>query len=339
MADRRGFLKLTGGAAAAGTFGLAGCTGGGGGDGGDGGDEFSDYPSQEVQWKNGGSSGGGFDQYSRAIAQFMPNNLPGDGDIVVQTMGSWTQANSQIYRADPDGYTLGIVNIPGNIVTQVLQDPPWDLTELSWFGRVARSVYAMGVASDGPVSSWEDLKDLGRPARFATTGQGTSTLSTILGATALGIDFELVTGYAGSPEMVTGLLRGDADALQLPATTTPMANAIEEGEVTPVLYYGEDPTEFGLSSDVPTVSDAGQPELEGQANLQRSVAAPPGASDALVSFLESAFQETVQSDEFTSWAEEQGRPVSWTGAEEISTAVTEAVSFIEDNADVFDQYL
>jgi tripartite-type tricarboxylate transporter receptor subunit TctC len=197
----------------------------------------------------------------------------------------------------------------------------------------------MGVASDGPIEQWEDLAELERPARFATTGQGTSTLSTILGATALEIDFELVTGYAGSPEMVTGLLRGDADALQLPATTTPMANAIEQGEVTPILYYGEDPTEFGLSADVPTVADAGQPELEGQANLQRSVTAPPGAPDELISLLEESFRETVQSDEFTSWAEEQGRPVDWAGAEEITAAVNDSLSFIQDNADVFSQYL
>jgi len=363
LSGRRKFLKVTGGLVTVGTAGLAGCSGNGGDSGGSGdsggdsggssgdsggssGDSSgdsggSDYPARELTWINGGSAGGGFDQYSQATSRYLPSHLPNDVDITVQTMGSWTQGNAQIYNADPDGYTVGIVNTPGNIVTQVLQDPPWDLTELRWFGRIARSVYTMGVAADSDYQSWEDLRDLDRPARFATTGQGTSTLSTILGATALGIDLELVTGYAGTPEMVTGVLRGDADALQAPSTTTPMANAINEGEVRPILHYGEELS--GIleenAPDITTVIEAGYPELAGQANLQRSCAAPPETPDDILGTLETALDDAVHSDEYQTWAADQGRPIDYANAQETTEAVQGSLEFVQENQDVFDQYL
>lgn len=337
LTERRKFIKLTCGAVTTGMLGLAGCSGSGGDSNGGG----SDYPSREITWINGGSAGGGFDQYSQGMSQYLPSHLPNEVNITVQTMGSWTQGNAEIYNAKPDGYTFGIVNTPGNIVTQVLQDTPWDLTELTWLGRLAQTVYTMGVAADSDFESWQNLRDLDRPVRMATTGQGTSTLSTILGATALEFDLELVTGYAGTPEMVTGVLRGDADALQIPSTTTPMANAISEGEIRPILHYGKELSTVLQENapDVPTVHDAGFPELEGQANLQRSVGGPPELSDDIANTLESSIKETVESEEFRSWSEEQGRPIAYASAEETTQSVEDSLSFIQDNADLFEQYL
>lgn len=333
--DRRSFIKITGGAVTVGTTGLAGCL-----EGGSDGNE-SNYPSQEITFINGGSAGGGFDQYAQATAKYLPNHLPNEVSITNETMGSWTQGNAELYNAQPDGHTIGMSNIPGNLQTQILQDPPWNLTELEWLGRLGRTVYTMGVAADSDFRSWQDLRDLDRPTKFTTTGQGTSMLSTILGATALEFDFEIVTGYAGTPEQVTGVLRGDADAIQIPATTTPMQNAIREGEIRPVLHYSSELPEILQNHDdeVPTVEDVGHPELEGQANLQRSIAAPPDTPDDIVSTLEQAIDDMAHSDEFVSWGEEQGQPVDHTGANETAQAVDDSHSFIRDNRDLIEEYL
>lgn len=348
--QRRRFLQTTGVVA---TGFVAGCLGNGGDDGDGGGDgptetpgdhtatdtpteAAADFPSQDITWFNGGSSGGGFDQYSRGVAQFLPEHLPNEVEVLVQTMGSWTQANSQINRADPDGHTVGIVNVPGNVTTQVLQDRPWDLTEFSWIARLARSIYLMCVPADSAFESVEDLQNADRTLKFASTGSGTSMLSTILGGTALGLDFDLVTGYQGSPEMVTATLRGDTDAVQLPATTDPIVAALEQGELRPLLYYGTDPPDS--ISGVTTVADAGYPELEGQANLQRLVGGPPDIPDERVSVIESGIQDTLESDAFLEWAEQQGRPVDFAGADETAQAVSDAVTFVQENRDVFEEF-
>ncbi len=66
------------------------------------------------------SPGGGFDAYARAIAPELEKAL--GVEVVVENIpGAGGQKGAAtIYRADPDGYTIGIWNIPGLTVPQLL---------------------------------------------------------------------------------------------------------------------------------------------------------------------------------------------------------------------------
>jgi tripartite-type tricarboxylate transporter receptor subunit TctC len=82
----------------------------------------------------GFSAGGGFDTYSRAIAQ----HIPGNRSIVVENMtgaGSIVAANHLYRVAKPDGLTIG--NFHGfQILNQVLGAPgiEFDARKLEWLG-------------------------------------------------------------------------------------------------------------------------------------------------------------------------------------------------------------
>jgi tripartite-type tricarboxylate transporter receptor subunit TctC len=354
---RRRFLRLTGGAAIATT--LAGCSGdggsggdggdggsgdGGSGDGGDGGsgdggDGGSNFPNQEITWIVPYSTGGGFDTYSRGLAQYMPEYLPNDVNVVVQNQpgAGGRQGATQIYRADPNGYTFGIFNIPGMVASQIVQDTEYNLSEISWIGRVARSVYMLVVPASSEFETIEDLQNADEVS-FAVTGPGsTSYLSAIIAANAMDISAEFVTGYSGSQESVAAALRGDVDAVQYPTSTPSIRNPIQEGDMRPIVYYAEEAPEWASAATPVTETDYA--DLAGQVNLQRCIGGPPEISEGRLNTLRTAFEETVTSDEFAQWAEDQGRPLDYASGAETGEIISNAQSTFEDYRDLLEERL
>lgn len=338
-AGRRRFLQLTGGTALATT--LAGCSGGSGGDSGrssSGSGGGSSFPSKEITWIVPYSTGGGFDTYSRGLAEYMPKHLSNDVNIVVQNISGagGRQGATKIYRAEPDGYTMGIFNIPGMVASQIVMETEYNLSKVSWVGRVARSVYMLAVPADSPYKTVEDLQNADE-VKFAVTGPGsTSYLSAIIAANAMDIPAKFVTGYGGSQESVAAALRGDVDAVQYPTSTPSIKNPIQEGDMRAIVYYAEDPPDW---TDAVSIHDAGYPDLAGQVNLQRCVGAPPGVSEGPLSTLRSAFEETVTSDEFAQWAEDQGRPLDYASGSETSKIISNAQSTFEEYRDLLEKRL
>lgn len=343
---RRSFLKATGGVA--GTALVAGCSGGngGGGDGsgstttsgGGGGSTTtsgggstttsgggSDFPTKDITWIVPYSPGGGFDTYSRGVSQFMPKHLPNEVNVVVQNMpgaGGRTGAN-KVYRADPDGYTIGIWNMPGMVASQIVLDVEYDVSKVSWVGRIARSIYMMAVPTDGKYQSLDDMKNASEPVKFAVTGPGsTSYLSAIIATKVIGIDTKFVTGYEGSQESVAAALRGDVDAVQYPYPSPSIKSPVQDGDMKPIIVYAKEPPDY--APDTLTADKAGYSDLIGQVNLQRLVGGPPDIPDGPLGVLEQALLDTLKSDEFQSWADDQGRPVDPEGSQATADAVATA---------------
>src|ERR1700754_1488727 len=75
----------------------------------------SDYPNKNIQFVIPYAPGGGFDIYVRAVTPVMEKYLPKKVSIVPFNIasGAGSRGVSQLYRSRPDGYTIGILNIPG----------------------------------------------------------------------------------------------------------------------------------------------------------------------------------------------------------------------------------
>ena len=78
--------------------------------------------------------GGGFDTTVRVFAPYfaaqlgeginvLPQNMPGTGG---------RRAAASLYRADPDGYTLGLLNLPGLVLPSILgEQVDYELRQMS----------------------------------------------------------------------------------------------------------------------------------------------------------------------------------------------------------------
>jgi tripartite-type tricarboxylate transporter receptor subunit TctC len=106
--------------------------------------------------------GGGFDSYVRFISPVMEHALPRAVSIVPMnvTAGSGARGITQLYRSKPDGYTIGIFDVPGMFIQQAVQgNGAYDLSKFAWIGCMGEGErYLIGVGANSP------LKDIRRSA-------------------------------------------------------------------------------------------------------------------------------------------------------------------------------
>ena len=318
---RRGFLKSSTIAVTGTGVGLAGCIGESNeNDGGE-------YPTQDIRYIIPYSSGGGFDAYSRALAEFLPEHLPNNVDVRVENMpgaGGRTGAN-EVYRAEPDGYTLGIFNVPGMITTQLIQDTEYDLEKVSWLGRLASNQYVLTVNPDSGYRTLEDLQSADEVTFSDTDYSATSALVAIIATNVMDINAEFVMGYEGSTEAVTGAIRGDTTAHM--ATMSNARTAVQNDELRPIISLTEEPPEW--APDIPTVMEEGYEEA--LIGLQRPVGGPPGMDEETIEILDTAIENTVHSEQMQEWSEEADRPLN-----HLTAAETD--EFIKNNIETFMEY-
>lgn len=277
-------------------------------------------------------TGGGFDTIVRTFAPeleaalgttVVPENVPG---------ASGTRGGQTVARADPDGYTVGIYNIPGLTVSEALErDIGFDLGEVTWIANLAESKYAVAVPADSEVSSVEDLCALDRPIKLSDTGvDSTSSITSVIVFDALGCPITNITGYAGSNDTMIAVMRGEVDATLKPISS--LARYVESGDLKMILTLTEDQVFEG----VPSASDIGHPELA-EFGLNRVIGGPPGMPQEVVASLEEAFRQASESESVQSWAEQTNAELSFMGAAETEAMMDKLSEFYVQYRDLLAQ--
>jgi tripartite-type tricarboxylate transporter receptor subunit TctC len=258
------------------------------------------FPDHDIAFIIPDAPGGGFDSAVRAIAPALEKYLPNKVNVVPTNVvgGGGNRAATQLYRAKPDGLSLGIFNIPGLFIAQQQGESGYDLAKLTWLGRVGEDVYALGVGANSPLKSIADLKALSqtRPVKFTSTGQaGTAYAATQIATNLLGIKAQIITGYKGSSEYALAAIRGDGDAV---ITTLPLLQRLRAGGDLRIL------ASFEKKSTVPGADDATtlkQPELA-LITLERLIAGPPGLPAAIKATLSDALWKALADPQIVDWA-------------------------------------
>jgi tripartite-type tricarboxylate transporter receptor subunit TctC len=310
--------------------GLAGCssiTGGGGG---------GEYPSQDITWIVPFGAGGGYDAYSRAIGQYMPEYLPNDVNINVENRpGGGSRTGTQaVWRADPDGYTLGMIDTVGNAAYQTVIEPDfdtYDITEFSYFGTAAWEPYGFWTAWDSEYETVEDLQNADL-IRMATSGLGSAASNAGVVANAvMEIPSENVFGYDGTAESMTAVIRGDADIV--PVNSSSARSAYEDQELRPIVVFDDSPIEWASESQA--AGELGYDAVVAVGRFERALGAPPDTEQAIIDTLEGAWLDLVEDDEFNQWSEENNRPIRPKNAQETEETTRNAVETFEGYRDLF----
>lgn len=330
--SRRTVLKSGATLATVGMTGLAGCdgvlSGGGGGD----------YPSQDITWIVPFGAGGGYDAYSRAIGQYMPEHLPNDVEIVVENHpgGGSRTGTREVWRADPDGYTLGMIDTIGNAAYQAAIEPDfddYDITEFEFFGTAAWEPYGFWTASDSEYENVEDLQNADQ-VRMATSGLGSAASNAgVVACEVMDIPSENVFGYDGTAEAMTAVVRGDADIV--PVNPSSARSAYEDGDLVPVVVFDDSPIEWADEDEA--AGELGYDSVVSVGRFERALGAPPDTSEDIISTLEESWLALVEDEEFQSWSEENNRPIRPKNAEETQQTTEDAVSTFEEYRDLFQQ--
>jgi tripartite-type tricarboxylate transporter receptor subunit TctC len=271
--------------------------------------DCGDYPNKDIELVIPASPGGGFDTWARLIAPYMEENLPGEAKVLpVNLPGAGIMlGTTEVYGAEPDGYTIGITE-PGEIATQQLVGgTDVDTNAFSAIGRLTVSPELVVVAADSEHDTIEDVLAAGAatPQKLAMAGLAAVQ---VVSLDALQLPYTTVR-HEGSSEAVLSIVRGDTDFAIF--TLTSLTDDVEAGDVKPILIIGTRPQEgdpsFEIVKDTPTLDEKTGVEGLGSALEQhRILVAPPETPDCVVTMLEQAMLTSLENPELQGQLDEAG---------------------------------
>jgi tripartite-type tricarboxylate transporter receptor subunit TctC len=282
------------------------------------------FPERDITFIIPNQVGGGFDAYVRAIAPAMERYLPNKVNVVPLNVpaGGGAKGVSQLYRARPDGYTIGIMNIPGLFILQE-RGGGYDLNKFTWLAGLGKDAYGLAVAFNSPIKSVADLQALSktRPVKFTTTGpDGTAYGVTMIATELLGIRLQLITGYKGSSEYVAAAVRGDGDAV---ITNLPILSRFEASQSLRLIAAF---TTGGTRHDIPDAAALGQPQLA-DLLVERMVGAPPNLPPDIKKILVEAIDKAVNDPAVAALSEKAGMGLALQSPDEVVADIRNQATF------------
>ena len=267
------------------------------------------YPSKPITWICPYAAGGGADARSRQMARLMQTIL-GQTIIVDNKAGGGGNIGSEfIARAKPDGYTIGMGNFAPLAVNHALfkklsYNPFTDLTPIM---LIERGPLILMVKPDSPYKSVKDIvaaaKKTPGKLSYASGGIGGSHhLSGALFEHTAGIDLNHIP-YRSGGAATTDLMGGQVDMMfeQMYAAMP----SVKAGKLRALAITSK--TRSPLAPDVPTMAEAGYPDVESQ-NWQ-GVVGPKGLPADIVATLNKAANAALKDAELRALMASQGNDV------------------------------
>ena len=260
------------------------------------------YTGRQLTIVVGFSAGGGFDLYARLLAQHIGDYLPGHPHVVVQNMpgsGSLTAALNILNAAPRDGSVIGtfVGQVP---LYPILSDKKFDARKFNWIGSMTGDNYLCVASTKSDVKSWPDMLT----KTFVAGGNGPDSgldLHANLLKNLFGAKIKLVTGYPGTNDVKTAMLRGEVDGecgLSYSTLQTGYAQELARKEIAIIAQIGL--TKIPSLPDVPFVGDFATPEQQqvlrlvlGPEAIARPFAAPPDIPPARLDALRAAFDKAT----------------------------------------------
>jgi tripartite-type tricarboxylate transporter receptor subunit TctC len=256
----------------------------------------SAFPSKTITYIVPVSPGGGFDTFSRMIIPYLRKYLPGNPRIIIKNTpgGEWNIGITKMYRAKPDGHTIGILNMPANAVNQVLGTAKFDLRKINWLGNIGEVTYVTALSAKSKFRTLEELQKAPEVTCGSVGLASTAGLGALIAAQRMGVKMKFIP-HSGSTEAILSALRGDVDWVQYPFSTL-KKSIVDSHDLIPVWVYSKE--RLKLIPDVPTIAELGYGDLLDVVKMYRPVGAPPGLSEDVVKLWRDAFWKATNDPEF-----------------------------------------
>ena len=274
----------------------------------------SAYPSRPVKMLVAFPVGGLIDTVARVVGdklslrlgqQFIVESRPGAGG---------TLATSALARAEPDGYTLMMINDNHALNPSLFKTLPYDsVKDFAPIGFVGSAPMVLTANAQLGVRTVKDLleRERQKPGSLSYGSVGPGSASHLAGelfAARAGVSMLHVPFRGGAPAL-TDLVAGHIDTMFLTAVVG--MQQMKAGTLTPLAIAA--PARFEMLPDVPTMAEAG---FDLDAAYWFGLAAPAGTPPAILAKLETALAETLAMPELRKKLTEMGAVVTPLGSQD-----------------------
>jgi tripartite-type tricarboxylate transporter receptor subunit TctC len=274
------------------------------------------YPNRPVKMIVAFPVGGLLDTVSRIVGeklsakfgqQFIIESRPGAGG---------TLATSAVARAEPDGYTLMMINDNHAVNPSVFKTIPYDtFKDFAFIGFVGSAPMVLTVNAKVPARSVKELIALAKAKpgalSYASVGPGSAShLAGELFTAKTGINM-LHVPYKGGAPAITDLVAGHVNSMFLTAVIG--MQQMKAGTLAPLAIAA--PARFEMLPEIMTMAEAGYP-LE--AAYWFGLVAPAGTPPAVHAKLEAALAEALALPDLRKRMTEMGAVVRPLGSKDFA---------------------
>jgi tripartite-type tricarboxylate transporter receptor subunit TctC len=268
------------------------------------------YKDKQIRLIISAGVAGGYMEYARALADFMPKHIAGNPSILVQSMpgaGGLNATNYLYTNAPQDGTYIGMVH------STIPLSPMWgtqgvrfDTMKFNWIGAFDRAPGVCLMWAKGEVKTWKDLLEKVSTVGSSGAGSQMDAYPALLNK-LFGTKIKIVAGYKDGTEIYLAMERGEVDGRcggQMSNIRATRPEWLTDRKiVAPIVIALKRHPDF---PDTPTVmefakDDATRMTLELMTvsqGLDRPVLMPPNVPPERVKEIRDAFKATVVDPEF-----------------------------------------
>ncbi len=286
------------------------------------------------------SPGGSYDAYARLFAPYIGQELGATVNVQNVSAAGTLQGSNQMAAAKPDGLTIGMVNVGGDIASLVEKQPGenFSMDKLSWIGQPAQIPNALVTQPDSSVRSFSGMLHSSSDVTVLDIRNGVGDMLNRVIYGAFGVPHKLDTGFEHTSGLKQGFLAKDGQTiLEAMSTLYPL---ISGNEAKPLLVIG--PVSLSnyqkVLSGVPTLesemasaslSSGKQSALKealALSDLSDDFAAPPGLPAGELTALRQAFTAAAALPALQAQATKESLPLSFISGTTVSGQVATALA-------------
>ena len=301
-------------------------------------DDVADfYKGKQINIVVGYSPGGGYDTYTRLLANVFGKYIPGNPDVIVTNMpggGSLKAANYTYNVAPKIGTHLGVFSAP--VAVEPLlgsTNAKFEAQKFGWLGNMFKDTHGCVVWHEAKIKTLQDVIKSKEPVVFGATSassygnQHARVLREMIGA-----NIKIVTGYRGIKGVGKALQQGEITAACAMAVST-LQSAFrtlkESGQFKVIVQFGKEKNPYMDDATMfySLLKDKEQERVAdfffSQSAIARPVAAPPGLPAERLAALRKAFADALKDPTLLARAKKIGVDVTYETPDAVAAAFRE----------------
>jgi tripartite-type tricarboxylate transporter receptor subunit TctC len=263
------------------------------------------WPVKPVRLVIGFPPGGAVDAMARTLAPALSAQL-GQPVVVENRPGAGQAVGAEVLaKADPDGYTLGIIDSGPLTIAPHLRRMPYDATKsFRPIGSIANLPLVLVASRTTALKTIKDIEQAERakPGSLSYASTGAGSIHNLIGEylkATLKLQMEHVP-YKGTAQALPDLLSGRVELML--AAVSSGARLVQDQQVWAVGVTSARPSP--VLPGVPTLAEQGLPGFDAQGWV--GLFAPAGTSDAVVQRASAALRVAMRDPAFIRQEVERG---------------------------------